>query len=284
MGGENNAFTSPDITNYYLTLPAANLETGFWLESDRMLNLAFSENGLEVQRKVVVEEFKQNYLNQPYGDVWLKLRPLAYQHHPYQWATIGKEVSHIEDATMEQVRDFFAKHYAPANAVLVVAGDVTVAEARRLAEKWFGPIPGGTRYERQLTRGAPPDGSPLPGNSRPTCRCRPSTRCTTCPAGARTATTRRFAVRRAGPGQVEPPLPALVKEQPLFNSLSASVMGSLEPGLLVISGKLNAGVTLEAADAAVEAVLADMRDHRSTDRGAGKGEKPGRSQHRVRRN
>ena len=152
VGGENNAFTSPDITNYYLTLPAANLETGFWLESDRMLNLAFSENGLDVQRKVVVEEFKQNYLNQPYGDVWLKLRPLAYQHHPYQWATIGKEVAHIEDATMQQVRDFFAKHYAPTNAVLVVAGDVTVVEARRLAEKWFGPIPGGTRYERQLTR------------------------------------------------------------------------------------------------------------------------------------
>ncbi|SDY15884.1 M16 family metallopeptidase [Hymenobacter psychrophilus] len=258
VGGENNAFTSPDITNYYLTLPAANLETGFWLESDRMLNLAFSDNGLEVQRKVVVEEFKQNYLNKPYGDVWLKLRPLAYQHHPYQWATIGKEISHIEDATMAQVRAFFAKHYAPANAILVVAGDVTVAEARRLAEKWFGPIAGGTRYERQL------------------------------PAEPRQEEARFLEVKAEVPlsalykvyhmpgrGQ-EGYYPAdllsdvlgrgkssrlyqrLVKEQELFNSLSASVMGSMEPGLLVISGKLNANITLEQADMAVEAAIAEL--------------------------
>ncbi|WP_019946958.1 M16 family metallopeptidase [Hymenobacter aerophilus] len=258
VGGENNAFTSPDITNYYLTLPAANLETGFWLESDRMLNLSFSDNGLEVQRKVVVEEFKQNYLNQPYGDVWLKLRPLAYQHHPYQWATIGKEISHIEDATMAQVRAFFAKHYAPANAILVVAGDVTVAEARRLAEKWFGPIPGGTRYERQL------------------------------PAEPRQEEARFLEIKAEVPlsalykvyhmpgrGQ-EGYYPAdllsdvlgrgkssrlyqkLVKEQELFNSLSASVMGSMEPGLLVISGKLNADITLEQADMALEAVVAEL--------------------------
>jgi zinc protease len=123
VGGENNAFTSQDITNYYLSLPAANIETGFWLESDRMLDLAFSQNGLDVQRKVVVEEFKQSYLNQPYGDVWLKLKPLAYNTHPYQWNTIGKEISHIEEAEMADVRAFFRKHYAPQNAVLVVAGE-----------------------------------------------------------------------------------------------------------------------------------------------------------------
>ncbi|GAB3232058.1 pitrilysin family protein [Hymenobacter seoulensis] len=259
VGGENNAFTSPDITNYYLTLPAANLETGFWLESDRMLNLAFSENGLEVQRKVVVEEFKQNYLNQPYGDVWLRLRPLAYQHHPYQWATIGKEVSHIEDATMQQVRDFFAKHYSPSNAILVVAGDVTVAEARRLAEKWFGPIPGGTRYERNLT--AEPRQTEarfleivadvplsalykvyhMPGRSE---------------AGYYDADLLSDVVGRGKSSRL---YQQLVKERPLFNSISASVMGSFEPGLLVISGKLNGGVTLEEADAAVEAVLAEIR-------------------------
>ncbi len=258
VGGENNAFTSPDITNYYLTLPAANLETGFWLESDRMLNLAFSDNGLEVQRKVVVEEFKQNYLNQPYGDVWLKLRPLAYQHHPYQWATIGKEISHIEDATMEQVRAFFAKHYAPANAILVVAGDVTVAEARRLAEKWFGPIPGGTRYERQLP--AEPrqeearfleikDAVPLsalykvyhmPGRGQ---------------EGYYPADLLSDVLGRGKSSRL---YQRLVKDQELFNSLSASVMGSLEPGLLVISGKLNADITLEQADLAVEAVVAEL--------------------------
>src|SRR6187401_1587177 len=99
-GGENNAYTSNDITNYYITLPKNNLETAFWLESDRMLSLAFSEKSLEVQRNVVIEEFKQSYLNKPYGDVWLLLKPLAYKVHPYLWSTIGKELSHIENATM----------------------------------------------------------------------------------------------------------------------------------------------------------------------------------------
>src|SRR6186713_3053550 len=141
VGGENNAFTNTDITNYYLTVPAANIETGFWLESDRMLSLSFDPNSLEVQRKVVIEEFKQRYLNQPYGDVWLKLGPLAYDVHPYKWATIGKEISHIENATDADVKDFFFRHYVPSNAVLVVAGNVTVAQVTELSQKWFGSIP-----------------------------------------------------------------------------------------------------------------------------------------------
>ena len=122
VGGENNAFTNTDITNYYLTVPASNLETGFWLESDRMLSLSFDPGVLDVQRSVVIEEFKQRYLSQPYGDVWLKLRPLAYHVHPYQWATIGKEISHIEQATLQDVKDFFFKYYLPGNAIMVVAG------------------------------------------------------------------------------------------------------------------------------------------------------------------
>ena len=132
VGGENNAFTNTDITNYYLTVPAANIETGFWLESDRMLSLSFDPQVLEVQRKVVIEEFKQRYLNQPYGDVWLRLRPLTYLKHPYQWATIGKEVSHIENATPEDVRDFFFRFYAPNNAIMVVAGNVTTEQVKKL--------------------------------------------------------------------------------------------------------------------------------------------------------
>lgn len=259
VGGENNAFTSPDITNYYLTVPATNIETGFWLESDRMLNLAFSENGLEVQRKVVVEEFKQNYLNQPYGDLWLNLRPLAYQEHPYRWATIGKEISHIEEANMQQVRDFFAKHYAPQNAVLVVAGAVTEAEVKRLAEKWFGPIPGGTRYERQL-----------PQEPRQT-EARFLEMTSDVPLSAlykvyhmpSRADDAYYPVDLLGDvlgrGKSSRLYQRLVKEQQLFNSISASVSGSLEPGLLVVSGKLNAGVTLEDADAAVEAIIAELR-------------------------
>src|SRR6187549_910063 len=134
VGGENNAFTSTDITNYYLTVPAANIETGFWLESDRMLSLSFDPNSLEVQRKVVIEEFKQRYLNQPYGDVWLLLRPLAYTTHPYKWATIGKEISHIEEATMQDVRSYFTKHYKPSNAIMVVAGNVDFNQVKELAE------------------------------------------------------------------------------------------------------------------------------------------------------
>jgi len=259
VGGENNAFTSPDITNYYLTVPAANIETGFWLESDRMLNLAFSENGLEVQRKVVVEEFKQNYLNQPYGDLWLNLRPLAYQQHPYRWATIGKEISHIEEATMQQVRDFFAKHYAPQNAVLVVAGAVTEAEVKGLAEKWFGPIPGSTRYERQL-----------PQEPRQT-EARFLEMTSDVPLSAlykvyhmpSRADDAYYPVDLLGDllgrGKSSRLYQRLVKDQQLFNSISASVSGSLEPGLLVVSGKPNAGVSLEEADAAVEAVLAELR-------------------------
>src|SRR5690606_28967945 len=150
VGGENNAFTSNDLTNYYITLPAVNLETAFWLESDRMLSPAFSEKSLDVQRQVVCEEFKQRYLNQPYGDVWLKLRPLAYKVHPYQWATIGKELAHIEQATMDDVKAFFYRHYSPQNATAVVAGDVRTEEVQALAEKWFGNIPAGKKYRRNL--------------------------------------------------------------------------------------------------------------------------------------
>ena len=155
VGGENNAFTSNDITNYYITLPAENIETAFWLESDRMLSLAFSEKSLETQRNVVCEEFKQRYLNQPYGDVWLKLRPLAYKKHSYRWATIGKELSHIENATMEDVKAFFKKHYTPQNAILVVGGNVKTEDVKKLAEKWFEPIDAGKKYERNLVQEDP---------------------------------------------------------------------------------------------------------------------------------
>jgi predicted Zn-dependent peptidase len=150
VGGENNAFTSNDITNYYITLPSANIETAFWLESDRMLSLAFSEKSLEVQRNVVIEEFKQRYLNQPYGDVWLKLRPLVYKQHAYRWATIGKTIKHIEDARIEDVKAFFKKHYTPQNAIMVVGGDVKLEQVKQLAEKWFASIPAGEKYHRNL--------------------------------------------------------------------------------------------------------------------------------------
>ena len=258
VGGENNAFTSQDLTNYYLSLPAANIETGFWLESDRMLDLAFSENGLDVQRKVVVEEFKQSYLNQPYGDVWLKLKPLAYQTHPYQWNTIGKEIRHIEDAGMADVRAFFRRHYTPQNAILVVAGAVAFAEVQRLAEKWFGPIAGGERHPRQLPQ------EPAQTEARHATTTAPVPLSALYKAYHMPARLdpRYHAIDLLGDllgrGKSSRLHQRLVKELQLFNNISSSVTGALDPGLLVVSGKLNAGVALEEADRAVETVVAEL--------------------------
>ena len=148
-GGENNAYTTNDLTNYYCQLPAQNIETAFWLESDRMLSLAFGKKSLDVQRKVVVEEFKEHYINQPYGNAWHNMRELAYTTHPYRWMTIGKDLSHIEHAELDDVKNFFFKHYRPINAILVVAGNVKTENIKRLAEKWFGDIPMGQKYKRK---------------------------------------------------------------------------------------------------------------------------------------
>lgn len=258
VGGENNAFTNTDITNYYLTVPAANIETGFWLESDRMLSLSFDPTVLEVQRKVVIEEFKQRYLNQPYGDIWLKLRPLAYQHHPYKWATIGKEISHIENATLDDVKDFFFTHYIPNNAILVVAGNVKVSQVKELAEKWFGPIPSGKKHVRQLpVEPIQKKKRFLEVNAK-------------VPADAFYKTYHmpgRFDEHYfevdllsdvLGRGQSSRLYQKLVKEKELFTSLSSFVMGSIDPGLLVISGRLKEGVELARAEGEVNSVIDEL--------------------------
>ncbi|QCR23865.1 pitrilysin family protein [Pontibacter sp. SGAir0037] len=261
VGGENNAFTSPDITNYYLSLPAQNIETGFWLESDRMLELAFSENGLEVQRKVVVEEFKQNYLNQPYGDVWLKLRPLAYEQHPYKWATIGKEIAHIENATMDIVKAFFKKHYSPSNAILVVAGNVTFERAKELAEKWFGPIPAGTKYERSIPR-EPEQQGPRVLETSADVPLSAIYKAYHMPARTHEDYHAVDLISDIlGRGKSSRLYERLVKDQKLFNSISASVSGSIEEGLLIIQGKLNEGVDLHEANAAIEAITQELMEN-----------------------
>ena len=139
-GGMNNAWTSNDYTNFYDIVPAQNAETAFWVESDRMLALAFSDKALEVQRHVVIEEFKQTCLNRPYGDMSHHLRAMIYKQHPYRYPVIGKEISHIEKVTQDDVREFFYSHYAPNNAVLSVSGNISLDDTRRLVEKWFGPI------------------------------------------------------------------------------------------------------------------------------------------------
>ncbi|MDD2344843.1 MAG: pitrilysin family protein [Bacteroidales bacterium] len=150
--GSNNAFTSRDITNYYITLPAVNVETAFWVESDRMKNLLISEKSLETQKKVVSEEFRQSYLNQPYGDAMLLLHDLAYKTHPYRWNPIGIDLSHIQNANLEDVQGFFSKHYRPNRAILSIAGNVDPDEMLRLAEKWFGDIEPNYDYHRNLSK------------------------------------------------------------------------------------------------------------------------------------
>ena len=258
-GGENNAWTNNDITNYYITLPHQNVETGFWLESDRMLSLDFSPKSLEVQRQVVIEEFKQRNLNQPYGDASHLLRELAYESHPYRWPTIGKEIAHIAQATLEEVKDFFYRFYAPNNAILAVTGHISFEETIRLAEKWFGPIPARNISPRQL------------------------------PAEKPQTAVRRKTVERKVPvdaiymafhmsnrmhpdyyvydmitdilsnGRSSRFIQSLVQEQKLFTSIDAYISGSLDEGLLHITGKPVEDVSLEQAEEAIWKELEKMK-------------------------
>ncbi|MGM9479302.1 M16 family metallopeptidase [Pedobacter sp. GSP4] len=259
VGGENNAFTSNDITNYYITLPAENIETAFWLESDRMLSLAFSEKSLDTQRNVVSEEFKQRYLNQPYGDVWLKLRPLAYRKHSYRWATIGKELSHIENATMDDVKAFFKKHYNPQNAILVVGGNVKTEEVKKLAEKWFAPIPAGDKYTRNLVQ------------EEPQTEARQQTVKANVPLNA-IYMAFKMPGRLNGDyyafdllsdilsrGQSSRLYNSLLKEQKLFSDINAYISSSLDPGLFIVEGKLVEGVAIETAEKAIWAELEKLK-------------------------
>lgn len=258
-GGENNAWTNNDITNYYITLPHQNVETGFWLESDRMLSLDFSPKSLEIQRQVVIEEFKQRNLNQPYGDASHLLRELAYESHPYRWPTIGKEIAHIAQATLEEVKDFFYRFYAPNNAILAVTGHISFEETIRLAEKWFGPIPARNISPRQL------------------------------PAEKPQTAVRRKTVERKVPvdaiymafhmsnrmhpdyyvydmitdilsnGRSSRFIQSLVQEQKLFTSIDAYISGSLDEGLLHVTGKPVEGVSLEQAEEAIWKELEKMK-------------------------
>jgi zinc protease len=251
VGGENNAFTSNDITNYYITLPAVNLETAFWLESDRMLSLAFSEKSLETQRNVVCEEFKQRYLNQPYGDVWLKLRPLAYQHHPYRWATIGQDLKQIEEAKMEDVKAFFKKHYNPQNAIMVVGGNVKTADIKAMAEKWFGSIPAGEAYVRDLPQ------EPVQTEARQL-TVKANVPLNAIYMAFKMSNRRSEAYQRfdllsdvLSQGQSSRLYNSLLKEQQLFSDIHAYITSSMDDGLFVVEGKLVEGVTIEAAEAAI---------------------------------
>ena len=258
-GGENNAYTTNDVTNYYIQLPAENLETAFWLESDRMLSLAFSEKSLDVQRKVVCEEFKEHYIGKPYGDVWHKLRELAYTKHPYRWQTIGKELSHIENAKLEDVKAFFFKYYRPSNAIMVVAGNVTTERVKELAEKWFGDIPAGEKYKRDVPQEPVQTEerkldvkAPVPLDALYKCWH-------IYPRLDRKYYIIDLMADILGGGGSSRLHQALVKEQKLFSNIECYHYGSTDAGLLCIEGKLVKGVTMPEAEKAVEEILEQLK-------------------------
>jgi predicted Zn-dependent peptidase len=260
VGGSNNAFTSNDITNYYMTLPKDNLETAFWLESDRMLSLAFTEKSLEVQRSVVIEEFKQNYLNQPYGDVWMLLRPLAYERHPYKWATIGKEIRHIEEATMEDVKAFFKKHYLPNNAVLTVAGNVRTEDIKKLSKNWFENIPSGKVVKKDL----PKDPKQLKEKRLRVSRDVPTNAIYKAYKMCNKQHQDYFVTDLLSDvlslGKSSRFHNSLVKEQKLFSDINAFISGSFDEGLFTVTGKLSDNVSFEKAEEAILLELKKIKD------------------------
>ncbi len=261
VGGECNAFTSSDITNYYITLPSSNLETAFWLESDRMFALSINSKTLEVQQKVVIEEYKQRYINQPYGDLWLKTLPLSYQTHPYRWATIGRDIAHIENASLEDVQAFYRQYYCPANAVMVVAGDVTVREVQALSEKWFGDIDGGTPNRRSLPH-EPRQLLPRFESFRADVPLNALVKAYHMPGRFQEGFFEADLLSDIlGRGKSSRLYQKLVKEAGIFNRLSSQITSTLDPGLLIIKGFLNPGVELEAADKAIEEIVLSLAEN-----------------------
>ena len=259
VGGDNNAFTNNDITNYYLTLPSENIETGFWLESDRMEELDFSQKNLDTQKNVVIEEFNQRYLNQPYGDALLKLRPVAYKVHPYRWPTIGMDISHIENTNLEQVKKFFFSHYAPNNAILVLTGNINYDLANKLTRKWFGPIENRTVQSRKLPA------EPLQNEERFITieKDVPSDALyKVWHVGSRYSAdfytldliTDLLAGGESGRLHTE-----LVRGKKLFSEINAYLTSDIDPGLIVVQGKLMKNVDIMHAEEAVNKVIMSLQ-------------------------
>lgn len=250
-GGENNAFTNNDITNYYLTIPKQNLELAFWLESDRMLNLAFSKKSLDVQRNVVIEEFKQSYLNQPYGDVWLLLKPLAYKVHPYLWTTIGKNIAHIENAKMADVKAFYEKYYNPNNAILSIAGDVEFSEIEKLSQKWFGPIQSTTKRKRKLPSEPEQKEARFLNVNRDVPVDAIYKAYHMCKRTDDDYYTTDLISDVLSNGNSSRLFSRLVKERQIYSKINAYISGDIDNGLFVFTGKLANGIKMEEAEKAL---------------------------------
>jgi zinc protease len=260
VGGENNAFTNNDITNYYLTIPSANIETGFWLESDRMLELDFSQKNLDTQKNVVIEEFNQRYLNQPYGDALLKIRPLAYKVHPYRWPTIGMDISHIEKATIDEIKKFFYSHYAPNNAILSLTGNITGENAHKLALKWFGPIEKRKVQVRKLPAELPQNEKRLIVIEKDV----PSDALYKVwhigPRNSKDFYTLDLITDLLAGGETGRLNTRLVRDRKLFSEINAYITSDIDPGLIFVQGKLMKNIDLQAADDAVNEVIEELKN------------------------
>jgi predicted Zn-dependent peptidase len=255
-GGQNNAFTNNDFTNYYVTLPIENLDTALWLESDRMLELGFSAEALEVQRKVVIEEFRQRYLNQPYGDLWLTLRPMAYKEHPYQWATIGKSIAHIEEATMDDVKSFYNKFYSPSNAILAIAGNVESKEILERVNHWYSDIPSGNGVERNYPVETFSDSDRVETLERDVPQ--KALHMAWLMSDRLSVDYYKFDLLSdvLGNGKSSRLYRRLVIEKEFFTQLSAYITGSVDRGLFMVSGMLSEKV---GHDEAREAILTELK-------------------------
>jgi zinc protease len=259
-GGENNAFTNTDITDFYITLPSENIETAFWLESDRMNLLDFSQRNLDIQKSVVIEEYNQRYLNQPFGDAMLIMRPLAYRTHPYRWATIGKDISHISNITLDRIRDFFLTHYAPNNAILTLAGNIETETALGMAEKWFGKIerrniiprdlpaePGQTEERRlEVEKDVPVDALYKAWHTGPR-------------TGDDFYTLDLLTDLLAG-GESGRLYTKLVRQKKLFSEINAYITSDIDPGLIIFHGKLMKGVDIQYAEESVVKVIDELKE------------------------
>ncbi len=258
-GGENNAWTSSDYTNYYDIVPAHNIETAFWLESDRMQSLALTTKSIETQRNVVIEEFKQRYLNTPYGDLWHIIRETAYKQHPYSWQVIGKSVSDIEGLTATEIRDFWSKHYSPSNAILSVSGDIQFDRVIELSHKWFGSIASGVKPQRNhptepiqtemrtasVKRSVPQDMLAMAYHT--TNRMHPDYYTTDLISDILSNGNSSRLYRNI-----------LMSGSKIFTSIDASITGSIEEGLFIIQGKLHERVTFDQAIEVVNAEIAKL--------------------------
>lgn len=255
VGAISNAYTSQDLTNYYVVLPANNIETALWIESDRMLELAFDQRALEVQKNVVIEEFKERYLNRPYGDMAMLFNEMAYKKHPYQWFPIGKKVEHIAEVTMPMIKDFYYRYYRPNNAVLVVAGNVYYDNVMPLIEKWFGDIPAGEVPSKHYPQELPQTEARIVTVQRDVPSDVLLKGWHMCDRMHPNYYAYDLLSDIFGTGKSSYLYKELVTERKIFTDISASIMGTADDGLLLISGRPVEGISAQEADVQLSTLL-----------------------------